>query len=869
MNKTTTIELARCAALGLLLSSGARADEGPVDDDDDIAVSVVVADEAATDAVRGFAVEAIDIDEDAARDRYSRERAPAIATRAVDLPAPEEALRTLRRSIEPLIGDAARSDGDKLVATLDALDLVEGGAPFPEVLCLGRRGLSAFLDDSAAHARDPDGSDAAATTLALADVCGQLAGYGFKGAAPQDPWREPDGGSTTPVIEFNEALCAKPRVVVAGVAGDAELFKLDGYKLDDVTITLEEGQRLGAVGCKAHEEVVNGGPFTTTVDYGLQFVLTHLGKTDTLPFVAVGDDGVALPSGWLVPDQLGATHGSLSFQTVRRSCSFGSCTLSPLGSETKAPLDVVSRGALCTLTYEFNQFAINDRADVAPKEEWRSTRITGAIGTGVAPSHQLRAIARTITAAGAPLVATSSFPAFADIVDGTSFAVHADDAPISIYERQVPRQQYIDQMGTVELSALRFPRVINTVKKAGATVTSSYSCRPPSLVRDFVAFCSASSDTGPTDSMYLLPYHGTPQLYAGNNAWSAFGAQHTTFPEFYAYDFITNTLDDVAVYAARAGVVVEVIDSHDGGTGVGVGTCVTDGPGGTEVPTPSCPNNKIIVQHQDGTTAQYLHIAHHESFVTPGQRVMRGEKIANSGSVGQSGKRHIHFDVHQSRLAADLSPGMREQRLEDLVDVDEDGVFEPEDTSVVFSPVAPTRFSIPSSFDRWDAACEVPGTNQWPTSTLSAGFPADAGGPVYTTLVSNPSNLPMKRSIAQSPAPPVTFQTPGVIHTQDSTVSRVFTMFSLQSLPPPLTVTWSSQGVSKVQVGTAKQHAFSASLTFKPAAGFSNNAVHVHVVDVNSNVHDFTLPVTIYMNPDYDFKACENKPWTPGCGPMP
>jgi murein DD-endopeptidase MepM/ murein hydrolase activator NlpD len=55
--------------------------------------------------------------------------------------------------------------------------------------------------------------------------------------------------------------------------------------------------------------------------------------------------------------------------------------------------------------------------------------------------------------------------------------------------------------------------------------------------------------------------------------------------------------------------------------------------------------NFVQIMHDDGTTAVYAHLQLDTVRVRPGQRVRRGEYIANSGNTGFSGGPHLHFAV--------------------------------------------------------------------------------------------------------------------------------------------------------------------------------------------------------------------------------
>jgi murein DD-endopeptidase MepM/ murein hydrolase activator NlpD len=58
----------------------------------------------------------------------------------------------------------------------------------------------------------------------------------------------------------------------------------------------------------------------------------------------------------------------------------------------------------------------------------------------------------------------------------------------------------------------------------------------------------------------------------------------------------------------------------------------------------------VYVQHGDGTITLYGHI--NQFFVSPGQTVKAGQRIAEVGNRGQSTGPHLHFEVHTGGLYA-------------------------------------------------------------------------------------------------------------------------------------------------------------------------------------------------------------------------
>jgi murein DD-endopeptidase MepM/ murein hydrolase activator NlpD len=90
------------------------------------------------------------------------------------------------------------------------------------------------------------------------------------------------------------------------------------------------------------------------------------------------------------------------------------------------------------------------------------------------------------------------------------------------------------------------------------------------------------------------------------------------------------------IVAARAGTVVATRDHFIDGNGRDL------------------EENFVMVRHDDGTIARYIHLQHRGVLVTVGQPVAQGERIALSGNTGDTGGPHLHFDVQ--RCGPNLPP---------------------------------------------------------------------------------------------------------------------------------------------------------------------------------------------------------------------
>ena len=129
----------------------------------------------------------------------------------------------------------------------------------------------------------------------------------------------------------------------------------------------------------------------------------------------------------------------------------------------------------------------------------------------------------------------------------------------------------------------------------------------------------------PVGPLYSLPYEPGATFQVGQGY-----LEFPTHENDYAIDW--EMPEETPIYAVRAGVVTEVVDSFSKS-------------GLTEDMKAKC--NYIRIQHEDGSRAIYVHLAHQGVKVKVGDEVKEGQVIALSGNTGFSATPHLHFMVDQ------------------------------------------------------------------------------------------------------------------------------------------------------------------------------------------------------------------------------
>jgi murein DD-endopeptidase MepM/ murein hydrolase activator NlpD len=127
---------------------------------------------------------------------------------------------------------------------------------------------------------------------------------------------------------------------------------------------------------------------------------------------------------------------------------------------------------------------------------------------------------------------------------------------------------------------------------------------------------------------------------------------HSTPDSRHAVDIAMPVGTDI--YAARGGRVVEVASSNYRG--------------GLDTSREGAQANLVRILHDDGTFAIYAHLNLNSVRVRPGDQVVRGEYIADSGNTGFSSGPHLHFVVvRNSGLAVESVPVVFEGRNADQI----------------------------------------------------------------------------------------------------------------------------------------------------------------------------------------------------------
>lgn len=134
----------------------------------------------------------------------------------------------------------------------------------------------------------------------------------------------------------------------------------------------------------------------------------------------------------------------------------------------------------------------------------------------------------------------------------------------------------------------------------------------------------------PDRTVYALPFAAGTRRHLLQGYGGSYSHQ-TGSPNEHAHDW--DMPEGTTVLAARAGLVVGVRqDSRAGGPSERFKNCA----------------NYVVIRHDDGTYAEYLHLQPGGAIVRLGDRVETGDPIAHSGNTGFSSRPHLHFSVFRA-----------------------------------------------------------------------------------------------------------------------------------------------------------------------------------------------------------------------------
>lgn len=295
-------------------------------------------------------------------------------------------------------------------------------------------------------------------------------------------------------------------------------------------------------------------------------------------------------------------------------------------------LAVRERGERCVVTYDRHAFDVDDRNDFAWRQTWVDAMIPVAVwDEGTEP--QFRAEGHPLCPVGdryepCPYVDT--------IYANHSFAIENHD----FYPIYDPGLEWLrDLTGVDRASGLRWP----TVSGVRNGLPWQFSCTLPRIVRDVVNFCPSGAGA---DAYYRLPFA------RGVDTWTQSQGNKSgdTHGNGFAYDMVAPCGE--LIRAARGGVVESVTESNSeqmwddctDQADCGGHTCCPDGQ--------MCNFNRVVVRHQDGTYAQYIHSPEDGIIVEKDDIVRRGEAIAFVGTTGNSSGPHLHFDTRIGQVGS-------------------------------------------------------------------------------------------------------------------------------------------------------------------------------------------------------------------------
>lgn len=246
---------------------------------------------------------------------------------------------------------------------------------------------------------------------------------------------------------------------------------------------------------------------------------------------------------------------------------------------------------------------------------------------------------------------------YADRAPDTGVAVESVDLGIARGTAEVKLLRRDDSLGTAILATNTFwspvqiayevlePLNIAVANGGGLRGNRILEPRSETLLIDLVPIVPTRATSFDVTLQYIpgrpgaehmpaQPYRLPFALATGYRVSQAFPSSitHTDPSSIYAVDFAMPI--GTGVYAARDGLVIQIADEYYAA--------------GLDPDTDLARANIVRVLHDDGTMSLYAHLNWNSIRVRPGQRIARGEYIADSGNTGFSTGPHLHFVVQRN-----------------------------------------------------------------------------------------------------------------------------------------------------------------------------------------------------------------------------
>ncbi|MBC8106976.1 MAG: M23 family metallopeptidase [Anaerolineae bacterium] len=165
--------------------------------------------------------------------------------------------------------------------------------------------------------------------------------------------------------------------------------------------------------------------------------------------------------------------------------------------------------------------------------------------------------------------------------------------------------------------------VVQPRKRALVTKLTRINPRKASRYATSYTCYAGWRDPQRTDFAYTLPWEPGYAYRVGQGFNGQFSHQGRN-----ALDF--SMPEGATICAARDGMVIEVTQNF------------SEGGINEEFKSKA---NRILILHDDGTTARYAHLVHNGAKVKIGQKVKAGEPIGLAGATGYAKGPHLHFEV--------------------------------------------------------------------------------------------------------------------------------------------------------------------------------------------------------------------------------